>query len=167
VAVSSSAAQLTPGSTTVQAVGGEIVHKSAIPLVSGALTVQLSLKAPATGGPLTLYAAGLAGDAVDAPTGKLASKTTLAITVTGGVPAATDGGAASDGGVAADAAMPSGSASLPGGGSASEAPPMAGGCSLTRGSAAAATTPPSVVMLSLFLLGLRGLRGATRTRRSR
>src|SRR6266516_459628 len=67
VAVSSSAAQLTPVSTTVQAAGGEIVHNSAIPLSNGALSVQLSLKAPPTNGTLTLYASGLSGDAVDAP----------------------------------------------------------------------------------------------------
>ncbi|MDB4964357.1 MAG: putative lipoprotein [Myxococcales bacterium] len=161
VAVSNSAAQLTPVSATVEAAGGEIVHKSAIPLSNGAVTVQLSLKAPATGGPLTLYGAGLAGDAVAAPTGKLAAKTTLAITVTGGVAASPDAG------VAPDLGTPSASTVPPATGTNNDpmAPPMAGGCSLTRGSATAATTPPSLVMLSLVLLGLRAR--SIRTPRSR
>jgi MYXO-CTERM domain-containing protein len=153
VAVSSSAAQLTPISTTVQAAGGEIVHKSAIPLSNGAVTVQLSVKAPATGGPLTLYAAGLVGDAVDTPTGKLAAKTMLAINVTGGAAGSPDGGVVLDAGTPAGSATPAPSTAndpLPA--------PMAQGCSLTHGSAAAATTPPSLVMLSLVLLGLRSRR---------
>ena len=153
IAVSNSAAQLTPVSTTVQASGGEIVHKAAIPMSGGVVSVQLSLKAPATNGPLTLYAAGLAGDAVDAPAGKLSAATTLAITVTGGVVAGpVDGG--TDGPHDLATGTGTGTTSPTGTGGNDAPPPMSGGCSLTRGSAAAGTVPPAFVMLSLTALGL-------------
>jgi hypothetical protein len=154
VAVSNSAALMTPVSTTVQAVAGEIVHKAAIPLSSGVLTVQLSLKAPPTNGTITLYASGLAGDAVDATAGKLSASTKLAINVTGGMAAPVDAGTPSDGG--GDMGSPSGSALPNGPGSSGELPPaMSGGCALARGDAAAAAVPPALVMLSLTALGFR------------
>jgi MYXO-CTERM domain-containing protein len=167
IAVSSSGAQLTAGSTTVQAVGGEIVHKAAIPLANGAITVQFSLKAPSTGGPLTLYASGLCGDAVDVPLGKRSSSTTLAIMVTGGAPGTPDAGTGTpnpgtDGGHAVvwdlgTAPPPTQSTSPTAPGESDPPPAMTGGCSVAPGSATAAvvTSPPALVMLMLAAIGWR------------
>jgi hypothetical protein len=59
---------------------GEVSHTDKLPRAN-IVQVMFSLTAPATGGPLTLYAAGLSADGDGTPTGDAAAATTLDVMV--------------------------------------------------------------------------------------
>jgi len=166
VSVSDTKAQLAAVSATVEAAGGEIVHRAPIPLSGGSVSVQLTLKAPPTGGTITLYGAGLTGTAVDATAGKLASTTKLTITVTGSASVPPNNTSADMGGsnVGSGGAAPSMSGE--GTDSNGEPTPPQTGCSVTPGGGSTPALPFVLVMSLIFGGAILRRRASTSPQRS-
>jgi uncharacterized protein (TIGR03382 family) len=99
IAVSDAAAKLVEG-TGLKLLSGELTHTMPKAFANGEASFTFSLKAPSTGGTVTLYAAGNSANADYNNTGDGIGSTKLDVTVTGAAPVAEEekGGCAATGG---------------------------------------------------------------------
>jgi hypothetical protein len=165
IAVSDPQAQLSTVGGAAELVRGELVHPSPEHLSGGMATFTFALTASASGGNITLYAAGLAGNGDGTPLGDKAAITTFEVAVSGGSGATGSWPVNSGvGGVGSNAAGPGG-----GGEPAMEAPRTAG-CALGGAPSGSPALPIAVVALvlagaTLARRRLRAVRGKIAVRR--